>query len=131
MIKIFRFFGKLVASILVLLFMVSALISILLLSFESQLLNPDFYLEVFEEQDFFDQLPEIAAVQIRYAMGYNPCLDDPANCENGESNISSSQKGPPSYFQALSEKDWELILTGLLPKEWLEDQIQELSLIHI
>jgi len=127
MIKIFRFFGKLVASILVLLFLVSALISILLLSFESQLLNPDFYLEVFEEQDFFDQLPEIAAVQIRYAMGYNPCLDDPANCENGAPNISSSQKGPPSYFQALSEKDWELILTGLLPKEWLENQIQEIT----
>ena len=127
MIKIFRFFGKLVASILVLLFMVSALISILLLSFESQLLNPDFYLEVFEEVDFFDRLPEIAAVQIRYAMGFNPCLEDPANCENDETDFSPSQGGPPSYFQALSEKDWELLLTGLLPKEWLEDQIQEIT----
>ncbi len=127
MIKIFRFFGKLVASILVLLFLVCALISILLLSFESQLLNPDFYLEVFEEVDFFDRLPEIAAVQIRYAMGDNPCLEDPANCENDELDFSSSQGGPPSYFQALSEKDWELLLTGLLPQEWLEDQIQEIT----
>jgi hypothetical protein len=127
MIKIFRFFGKLVASILVLLFLLSALISILLLSFESQLLNPDFYLEVFEEVDFFDRLPEIAAVQIQYTMGYSPCLEDPADCENDELDFSSSQGGPPSYFQALSEKDWELLLTGLLPQEWLEDQIQEIT----
>ncbi len=72
-------------------------------------------------------MPEIAAVQIRYAMGDNPCLEDPANCENDEPDFSSSQGGPPSYFQALSEKDWELLLTGLLPQEWLEDQIQEIT----
>ena len=96
MIKLIKIIGKLIASIIVLLFIIFTLVSIFLLSFENQLLSPDFYLQVLEDEDFFDQLPEIAAVQIKYSMG---------------SITSSSEGGPPSYFQALSEKDWELLLT--------------------
>ncbi len=75
--KLFRFFGKLIASILVLVFIISALTSIFLLALNSQLFSPDFYLDVFDEVDFFDQLPEIAATQIKYAMGYNPAWKIP------------------------------------------------------
>jgi len=127
--KLFRFFGKLIASILVLVFIISTLTSIFLLALNSQLFSPDFYLDVFDEVEFFDQLPEIAATQIKYAMGYNPCLEDPSMCEGDEpqdeesQDTESSQGGPPSYFQALSDKDWELLLEGLLPPEWLEDQV--------
>jgi hypothetical protein len=111
MIKLINFIGKFIASIIVLLFIIFTLASIFLLSFENQLLSPDFYLQVLEDEDFFDQLPEIAAVQIQYSM---------------VSITSSSEGGPPSYFQALSEKDWELLLTGLLPDNWLEDQINNM-----
>ncbi len=111
MIKLIKFIGKFIASIIVLLFIIFTLASIFLLSFENQLLSPDFYLQVLEDEDFFDQLPEIAAVQIQYSM---------------VSITSSSEDGPPSYFQALSEKDWELLLTGLLPDNWLEDQINNM-----
>ncbi len=127
--KLFRFFGKLIASILVLVFIISALTSIFLLALNSQLFSPDFYLGVFNEVEFFNQLPKIAATQIKYAMGYNPCLEDPTKCEGdglqGEEGqeTETSQGGPPSYFQALSDKDWELLLEGLLPPEWLEDQV--------
>jgi len=127
--KLFRFFGKLIASILVLVFIISALTSIFLLALNSQLFSPDFYLDVFNEVEFFDQLPEIAATQIKYTMGYNPCLEDITKCEGDEPQgeeareTETSQGGPPSYFQALSDNDWKLLLEGLLPPEWLEDQV--------
>jgi hypothetical protein len=127
MTKLLKFFGKLAAGILVLLFIFTAFTSILLISIESQLLSSDFYLGVLEKEDFFDRLPEIAALQIRYAMGYSPCLDDPENCEDDEPGPVSGQDGPPSYFQALSQKDWELLLTGLLPADWLKDQVQVIT----
>ena len=126
MMKILRFLGKLIGAGLVLVFIISMFTSIFLLAFTTQLFNPDFYLEVFEEEDFFDRLPEIAAAQIRYSMTYNPCLEDPEMCENGESPGEESEGGPPSYFQALSEDDWENLLAELLPEDWLENQVQEL-----
>jgi len=124
MTKLLKFSGKLAAGIIVLLFIFTAFTSILLISIESQLLSSDFYLGVLEKEDFFDRLPEIIALQIRYSMGYSPCLDDPENCEDDEPRSVSGQDGPPSYFQALSQKDWELLLTGLLPTDWLKDQVQ-------
>jgi hypothetical protein len=123
MIKLLKFFGKLAAGIIVILFIFTAFTSILLISIESQILSSDFYLGVLEKEDFFDRLPEIAALQIRYSMGYSPCLDDLENCEDNEPSPISGQDGPPSYFQALSQKDWELLLTGLLPADWLKDQV--------
>ena len=102
--KLFRFFGKLIAGILVLVFIISALTSILLLALNSQLFSPDFYLDVFKEVELFDDLPEIAANQIKYVMGYNPCLEDPTKCEGDGSEeevnqeSDSNQGGPPSYF---------------------------------
>ena len=126
MIKILRFLGKLIGAVLVLVFIFSMFSSIFLVAFTTQLFNPDFYLEVFEEQEFFDRLPEIAATQIRYSMTYNPCLEDPEMCENGGSLEENGEGGPPSYFQALSEDDWETLLAELLPEDWLENQVQEL-----
>ena len=126
MMKIFRFFGKLIGAVLVLVFIFSTFISTFLLAFTSQLFNPDFYLDVIKEQDFFDQLPEIAATQIRYSMTYNPCLEDPDMCENEGPPEEGGEGGPPSYFQALSEEDWKTLLKELLPDEWLENQLHDL-----
>jgi hypothetical protein len=127
MMKIFRFFGKLIGFVLVLVFILSMFVNIFLLAFTNQLFNPDFYLEVFEEVDFFDQLPELAATQIHHSMTFNPCLEDPDMCENEEpSNEGGGEGGPPSYFQALSEDDWETLLTELLPPDWLENQLHDL-----
>ncbi len=45
--------------------------------------------------------------------------------------LISSQGGPPSYFQALSDEDWELLLEGLLPPEWLEDQVLAVTEVYL
>jgi hypothetical protein len=128
--KLFRFFGKLIASVLVLVFIVSTFASVFLLAFNTSLFDPDFYLGAFEEVEFFDKLPSIAATQIKYTMGFNPCEEDPTKCEGDgpeEGEEESGQGGPPSYFQALSENDWELLLEGILPPEWLEEQVQAVT----
>ena len=125
--NILKIFGKLIAAFLVLLFIVTALTSIFLLTIERQLLSPDFYLDVLEEQNFYDSLPAIAAEQIRYAMGFNPCLENPDNCEGDAPDPGATSGGPPGYFQALSQNDWELLLTGLLPPDWLEEQVQSIT----
>lgn len=126
MMKILRFFGKLIGAVLVLVFIFSMFSSIFLLAFTTQLFNPEFYLEVLEEEEFFDQLPEIAATQIRYSMTFNPCLEDPDMCKEDDSSDENGEGGPPSYFQALSEEDWETLLAELLPEDWLENQIYDL-----
>ncbi len=128
--KIFRFFGKLIGALLVPVLILSIFLSIFALAFTTQLFNPDFFLEIFEEEDFFDQLPGIAATQIHYSMTFNPCLEDPLMCEDGEPSdegeTESEGGGPPSYFQALSEEDWETLLTEVLPPDWLENQLHDL-----
>lgn len=121
-----RFFGKVLGAWLVLVVIISTFSSIFLLAFTTQLFRPGFYLDVLEQSDLFDRLPEIAAAQIRYSMTFNPCLEDPAQCENGGPQAADEEGGPPSYFQALSENDWEALLRELLPPDWLQDQIQDL-----
>jgi hypothetical protein len=122
--NLFRIIGKLIAGILVLAFIVSAFASIFLFAFNSRLFDPNFYLNAFNEVNFFDQMPALAASQIKYTMGVNPCITDPSSCDG---NGSGDQAGPPSYFQALSEKDWELLLEGLLPPEWFETQVLSIT----
>jgi len=48
MIKFIKIFGKLIASIIAILFIIFTLASIFLLSFENQLLSPEFYMQVLE-----------------------------------------------------------------------------------
>ncbi len=126
MMKILRFFGKLIGAVLVLVLIFSIFTSIFVITFTTQIFNADLYLEAFEEQEFFDRLPGIAATQIRYSMGYNPCLENPDMCENDGLPEENGEGGPPSYFQALSKDDWETILQELLPSDWLENQVHDL-----
>ena len=125
MAKLLKLIGKATAAILVPVFIALCLSSILLMAVDAKVFDPDFYLEVFEEEEFFVKLPEIAAIQIRYVMGYNPCPEDQEDCEDVSRDPSAD--GPPSYFEALSQKDWELLISGLLPPEWMEEKVNEVT----
>lgn len=125
MTKTLKIIGKLTAGLLVIVFIMMAVTSMLFLSLERQLLNPDFYLDVLEKQKAYDQLPVIAAEQLRYAMGNDPRAGDPEN--SSEEEVASATTGSTSnYFQALSQSDWELLLTGLLAPDFLEAQVQSM-----
>ena len=47
-------------------------------------------------------------------------------CENDGPPEEGGEGGPPSYFQALSEDDWQTLLMELLPEDWLENQVDDL-----
>ena len=53
MAKLLKLIGKTAAAILVPVFIVLCFASILLMAVDAKVFDPDFYLEVFEEEDFF------------------------------------------------------------------------------
>ncbi|MEJ2010777.1 MAG: hypothetical protein P8X64_00965 [Anaerolineales bacterium] len=64
---------------MVLLFLLSAPVSLIMWNVDNYLLAPDPYLQALEDEDFATRLPSIAAEQIYYSLTYNPCLEDPQN----------------------------------------------------
>jgi hypothetical protein len=115
--------GKLIAVLFAGLFVIVTGLGLLLLSIEGQLFNPDFYLGVLEDQGIYDRLPGITAEQLTYSMGFDPCLENPESCEGGQVQAEPSGSAP-GYFQVLTKNDWELLITRLLPLDWLKGQVQ-------
>ena len=122
MIKVSKLIGKILAGILLIPFIVITVASMVFLTVERQTFNPDFYKRALEREEIYDQLPRIFASQINHSMQRDPCIVDPGSCEEGEQ--STTGIGGPSYFQALTEEDWTLLVSGLLPPDWLADQVE-------
>jgi hypothetical protein len=116
------------AFLIVILFLLTAPISLILWNVDNYLLTPDPYLRALEEEDFAARLPLIAAEQITYSLSHNPCLEDPQNCEGGEGALSgeTDEGGPPAYLRDLSVEQWRTILGTLLEPGWLETQVEAL-----
>lgn len=121
----FKLVGKVLAGILLIPFIILALASMVLLTVERSALNPDFYQQAFQKEGVYDALPTIIASQISHTMSRDPCIIDPESCEGGER--AEASQGPPSYFQALTEEDWELLVSGLLPPDWLKGQVERIT----
>jgi len=122
MIKVSKLIGKILAGIVLIAIIVAAVASMVLITVERQAFNPDFYQRALEREEIYEQLPLILASQITHAMERDPCIVDPESCEADEG--SSMALGGPSYFQALTEDDWELLISGLLPPDWLAGQVE-------
>jgi hypothetical protein len=121
--------SRVMAFLMVLLFLLSAPVSLIMWNVDNYLLAPDPYLQALEDEDFAMRLPSIAAEQIYYSLTYNPCLEDPQNCEGGEGALfeeGAAEGGPPSYLKELSVEQWRSILSTLLEPGWLEAQAETL-----
>lgn len=97
--------------------------SIVFFNIQLNLLSPHLYKNALADQEFYQQLPTLVAGQIITGFEYNPCEADPTACE-GEGPTIGPEAGPPSYFTALSEEDWETILAKLLPEDWFQEQVE-------
>jgi hypothetical protein len=104
-------------------FVISALIALLLFNLQSHYLNPDTYKTVLDKQEIYDRLPAILAEQIAYSMTYNPCLENPEECEREDSEEDEGF-GPPAYFKNLSTDDWEQMLSLILTPEWTKSEME-------
>lgn len=127
--EVLRGCSKAIAAILVILFVIIALVVLLLFNVERELFNPELYKAAMVEQEFYEQLPGLVAQQMQYSMTYNPCQEDPSLCEGegppgeGESP-GEGEGGPPDFFQNLTADDWERLLGGLIPRDWLQTQAE-------
>jgi len=79
-----------------------------------------------QDEAFATRLPAIAAAQLSYSLSYNPCLENPANCDNGLQGPASGETGMPAYLGQLTEQQWSTVLATLLDADWLQSQVEQL-----
>ena len=124
--KAFRACGSMIAAFFAFLFVIVTLIVLLVFNLEWRLFNPATLSSALETQDFYERLPSIASDQFISQMTYDPCEEDPSLCEGEGQEPSGEDKGeggPPDFLKYLSNEDWELLLSTLLPEGWLESQV--------
>jgi hypothetical protein len=107
------------------LFIISALSALILFNLQSHYLNPDTYTTVLDQQEVYDRLPAILAEQIAYSMTYNPCLENPEECEGGNPG-EDEDNGPPPYLKNLDVGDWERMFSIILTPEWTKSQSENI-----
>jgi hypothetical protein len=113
--------SKTIAAGFVIMFIISALSALILFNLQSHYLDPQTFKTVLDEQEVYDRLPAFLAEQIAYSMTYNPCLDNPAECE-GEDSGDDENNGPPPYLKNLETEDWERMFSIILTPEWTKSQ---------
>jgi hypothetical protein len=117
--------ARLLAGIFAILFIITLLLSLFLFNAQRHFGNPELYKRILIEERVYDSLPRLLSVQIAEGMTYNPCEEDPSDCENDEGEISEDEDGgPPDYFKNLDAAQWESLLREILSAEWLQTQTE-------
>lgn len=119
-----------IAAILAILFVIVAVIVLMLFNIERGLLRSELYKDALVENGLYERLPGLLAKQQVHSMSYNPCAEDPSQCEgagpegDGDGEGDGQGGGPPEFFRNLSEEDWERLIDGIIPKDWLQTQVE-------
>lgn len=125
--KFLRACSKVIAACLAIAFVISALIALILFNIQGKLLKSETYKDALEQQGIYERLPSLVTKQIATSMTYNPCRENPEQCE-GEDQVQGPAEdengGPPSYLKNLSEEQWEQILSQILTPEWTKSQTE-------
>ncbi|HEY70034.1 MAG TPA: hypothetical protein G4O08_05555 [Anaerolineae bacterium] len=121
--------ARALAAIFAILFVIISLVVLLVFNIEGKLTDPEVYKTALAEQEFYERLPRLVAKQMHESMTYNPCLEDPTQCEGDGppdpgADPGEGDGGPPAFFADLSEQDWERLLVGLIPRPWLRGEFE-------
>jgi hypothetical protein len=118
--------AKFLAAICLILFILSATLTLLFVNVHQYLLSEGIYIRALREAGVFEKLPAIISNQMRYAMTNDPCLEDPSLCEaEGPSDdLNQGQGGPPTFLANLPEDVWEKALRNLIDPTWVETQVE-------
>jgi hypothetical protein len=123
--KFLRTCSRLIAVFFASTFVISAFIALVLFNLQSQLLDPDTYKNKLDESGIYEKLPSSMAKQIAYSTTYNPCLENPEQCEGeGDAPDNEGDGGPPTYMKNLQPETWERILATVLTPEWIQTQTE-------
>ena len=118
--------ARVLATISLFLFILTATIALILINVRLHLLSPQTYTQALDLEGVYDELPALAADQLRYSMSFNPCLEDSELCsgEDPPNNSEEEGSGLPGYFTNLPEQVWEGVISGFIDASWVEDQIE-------
>jgi hypothetical protein len=120
--------ARMIAGLFAIVFVLSALLAMALWNLDHFLLDSEAYKQALHSEQIYGQLPSLLADQLRYSMTYNPCVEDPAQCEGVGPEPSEAEGegggGPPSYFRELDEHEWEAFLEAMLPETWMQAQTE-------
>ena len=101
---------KSIATVLIALFIITALLSLPLFNAGWHLLGPGLYKRALAEQNIYERFPALASEQIVYSMHYDPCEENPESEEcltegqPGEEEESPEEGGPPPFLQNLTRR---------------------------
>jgi hypothetical protein len=121
--------ARFLAFVFAVLFVITAILSLLVFNAGRQITDPGLYKRILVEQRLYARLPRLVAEQAIFLGTYQPCVENPqdprclAEGSPGEDE-PSEQGGPPSFFLNLDQEDYEVIVSDLLPPEWLQTQIE-------
>ena len=110
--------AKVFAIIFAILFVITALASILLLTTVKQAFNPEVYKQALLSTGVYERLPQLIGEQIVFSVNRNPCLQDPTSCT--EEQLVST----PAYLSVVDASEWATILSGLVDSDWLMTQME-------
>ena len=121
--------AKFLAFVFAVLFVITAVAALLAFNAGRQITNPGLYKRILKEQRIYERLPRLIAEQTIYLGSYQPCVENPEDPRclaegEGQENDPSGQGGPPAFFMALEQEDYEVIVSDLLPPEWLQTQVE-------
>ena len=121
--------ARFLAFVFAVLFVITAVAALLAFNLGRQITNPGLYKRILKEQRLYERLPRLVAEQAIFLSTYQPCVENPQDPRclaegEGQENDPSGQGGPPAFFMALEQEDYEVIVSDLLPPEWLQTQVE-------
>jgi hypothetical protein len=78
--KFLTIIARTLAALIAIFFVITTLLSILLTTLNQQLFNADFYKKVLNDQNFYENLPEIIGLYLTNSYQENPCAQNPLAC---------------------------------------------------
>jgi hypothetical protein len=114
--KLGSVFIRVITIILTIGFVLSAVLSMFLISIDRRLLNASIYKSALVQQQIYNRLPAAIAQQLAMAT----------KAESGNNGTGSPSSGTPAILQNLSADNWDSIVTSLAPPDILRSEVEGL-----
>jgi hypothetical protein len=104
--RFFRILAKSTAVFFAVLFVLTALLSLVLVTLGSRLFNPNLYKSALKNQQVYDSLPVIIGDMLVASVTYDPCVANPLACEGLSPELSTC------YLQELGVERYAALASG-------------------